>query len=185
GLAVFFAQPKRRSNQCFLILSLAICAWIGSLLLTFNAKSEAAAEFGIREASAAAAVIFAAFNLLRLSISSRQKDWRHILARSRVWLIVTAGVVAFCQTKFFLQGAHLAADVGRDLAVPEYGRPGVYAYMAFFGIGIVVLLASTARDLRQTKGSERNELTYILIAGIVALVSALPLALLLRSFFDP
>jgi PAS domain S-box-containing protein len=185
GLAVFFAQPKRRSNQCFLILSMAICTWIGSLLLTFNAKTEAIAEFGIREASAAAALIFAAFNLLRVSISSRQKEWGHILGRSRVWLIVTAGVVVFCQTQLFLHGAHLPARVGHDLAMPDYGRPGVYGYMAFFGIGIVVLLTSTARDLRHTKGSERNELAYILIAGIVALASALPLALVLRSFFDP
>ncbi|HEY6070984.1 MAG TPA: ATP-binding protein, partial [Chthoniobacterales bacterium] len=39
--------------------------------------------------------------------------------------------------------------------------------------------------LRSTRGNERNELAYILIAGIVALVSAIPLALLLKSFFDP
>jgi signal transduction histidine kinase len=184
GLTVFFAHPKRRSNQCFFILSLAICAWIGSLLLAFTAKTESIAEFAIREASAAAAIIFAAFNLLRLSISERQKEWGHILARSRGWLISTAVIVCYCQTKFFLQAARLPAHPSHDLAVPVYGS-GVNAYVAFFGIGIVVLIACTWRDLRRTKGGERNELAYILIAGIVALVSALPLALLLRSFFDP
>jgi len=184
GLTVFFAHPKRRSNQCFFILSLAICAWIGSLLLAFTAKTESIAEFAIREASAAAAIIFAAFNLLRLSISERQKEWGHILARSRGWLISTAAIVCYCQTKFFLQAARLPAHPSHDLAVPVYGS-GVNAYVAFFGIGIVVLIACTWRDLRRTKGGERNELAYILIAGIVALVSALPLALLLRSFFDP
>jgi PAS domain S-box-containing protein len=184
GLTVFFAHPKRRSNQCFLILSLAICGWIGSLLLAFTAKTEPVAELAIREASAAAALIFAAFNLLRLSISDRQKDWSHILARSRTWLIVTAGIVYLCQTKFFLQAARMPANPNHDLAVPIYGA-GVNAFVAFFGVGIVVLIASTWRDLRRTKGSERIELAYILIAGIVALVSALPLALLLKSFFDP
>src|SRR6266404_4700436 len=142
ALTVFFAHPKRRSNQCFLILSLAICAWIGSLLLAFTARAEPVAEFAIREASAAAAVIFAAFNLLRLSISDRQKDWGHILGRSRGWLVVTIGVVCFCQTKFFLQAARMPAQLGHDLAVPIYG-PGVNAYVAFFGIGIVVLVASS------------------------------------------
>lgn len=185
GLTVFFAHPKRRSNQCFFILSLTICAWIGSLLLAFTANQAPVAEFAIREASAAAATIFAAFNLLRLSISERKKEWSHILARSRGWLIVTAAVVCFCQTKFFLQGARMPIHPGHDLAAPDYGRPGVYLYMGFFGIGIIVLITSTWRDLRRTKGSDRNELAYILIAGIVALVSALPLALLLQSFFDP
>src|SRR4029077_11218691 len=118
GLTVFFAHPKRRSNQCFLILSLAICGWIGSLLLAFTAKTEPVAELAIREASAAAALIFAAFNLLRLSISDRQKDWSHILARSRTWLIVTTGIVYLCQTKFFLQAARMPANPNHDLAVP-------------------------------------------------------------------
>ncbi len=185
GLTVFFAHPKRRSNQCFFILSLAICGWIGSLLLAFTARAEPVAELAIREASAAGAILFAAFNLLRLSISERQKEWSNILSRSRWWLLVTVGIVCFCQTKFFLQTAQMPAHLGRDLPMPVYARPGVYAYFAFFGIGIVVLIASTWRDLRRTKGSERNELAYILIAGIVALVSALPLALLLKSFFDP
>jgi PAS domain S-box-containing protein len=184
GLTVFFAHPKRRSNQCFLLLSLAICAWIGSLLLAFTAKQEPVAEFAIREASAAAALIFAAFNLLRLSISDRQKDWSHILARSRAWLVVTAAVVGLCQTKFFLQAARMPTDPSHTLAVPDYG-PGVKLYVGFFVVGIFVLIASTWRELRSTKGSERNELAYILIAGIVALVSAIPLALLLKSFFDP
>src|ERR1700730_9611206 len=123
GLTVFFAHPKRRSNQCFFILSLAICAWIGSLFLAFTAKTEPVAEFAIREASAAAAIIFAAFNLLRLSISERQKEWSHILKRSQGWLVVTAGIVLFCQTKLFLQSAQMPVHVGHDLAVPVYGRP--------------------------------------------------------------
>jgi N-terminal 7TM region of histidine kinase len=183
GLTVFFAHPKRRSNQCFFLLSLAICTWIGSLLLAFTAKQEPVAEFAIREASAAAALIFAAFNLLRLSISQRQKDWSHILARSCGWLLVTVAVVGLCQTKFFLQAARMPGP-GHNLATPDYG-PGVKLYVGFFVVGLFVLIASTWRDLRSTKGSERNELAYILIAGIVALVSAIPLALLLKSFFDP
>ncbi|PYK31836.1 MAG: hypothetical protein DME57_02215 [Verrucomicrobia bacterium] len=170
GLTVFLAHPKRRSNQCFLLLSLAISGWIGSLLLAFTAKIEATAEFAIREASAAAPLIFAAFNLLRLSISESQKEWRHILWRSKGSLIITAGVVCFCQTKLFLQGARFVTRAGNVLAVPIYG-PAVNAYVAFFAVGIIMLIALTWRDLRRTK--------------IVALGSALPLALLLKSFFDP
>ena len=184
GVSVFSAHRTRRSNQCFFILSLAICAWIGSLFFAFTARNEHAAGLAIREASAAAAIIFAAFNLLRLSISEREKEWSHILLRSRAWLIATLGIVCLCQTEFFLRGARFPAHAAAGVAAPVYG-PGVRAYMVFFGIAIVALIFSTFRDMRRTKGSERNELAYILIAGIVSLASALPLALLLQSFFDP
>jgi uncharacterized membrane protein YhfC len=39
GLAVFQANPKRQSNQCFLILSLTIAAWLASLYIAFQATN--------------------------------------------------------------------------------------------------------------------------------------------------
>src|SRR5690349_1302230 len=102
GSAVFFANPKRRSNQCFLFLSLAICGWLTALYVGLASESTAVITLCMREASAAAAVIFAGFNFLRLSIRERQKDWWAIFRQSRVWLLVTLAIVVLCQTKFFL-----------------------------------------------------------------------------------
>ena len=180
GLVVFFANRKRRSNQCFLILSLAIVAWMGSLYCAFATTNQGVAEFAIREASAAAALIFASFNLLRLSIREEQKSWGQILRRSRFWLVVTFLIIVLCQTKFFLQGAHMTAGVPR----PIYG-PAVYVYFVYFILGIIVLIGCTWRDLRQKTGGERAELGFVLIGGIAALLSSLPLALALRAFFEP
>ena len=53
GLAVFQANRRRLANQCFLLLSLTIGAWLGSLYLAFIARSPSLAEFAIRQASAA------------------------------------------------------------------------------------------------------------------------------------
>src|SRR5712692_5776208 len=180
GLAVFFANPKRKSNQCFLILSLAIVAWLGSLYCAFATTNQGVAEFAIREASAAAALIIGSFNLLRLSIHEKQKSWGQILRRSRFWLVVTFLIVVLCQTKFLLQGARITAGSPS----PIYG-PAIYVYFVYFVLGIIVLMGCTWRDLRQKTGGERAELGFVLIGGIAALVSSLPLALALRAFFEP
>jgi uncharacterized membrane protein YhfC len=56
GLAVFQANPKRRLNQCFLLLSLVIVAWLASLHFSFTATTPIVAEFSIRQASVAGAL---------------------------------------------------------------------------------------------------------------------------------
>src|SRR5476651_974702 len=102
GLVVFQANRRRESNQCFLLLSAVISAWLTSVYYGLNTRNPAVAEFCIREASAAGALILAGFNLLRLSIREREKGWRGILHHSRAWLVITIAIVGLCQTKSFL-----------------------------------------------------------------------------------
>jgi PAS domain S-box-containing protein len=175
GLIVFQSNPKRRSNQCFLILSLVIGAWLASLYFAFSATNNFVAESSIRGASAAAALIFATFNLLRLSIRHREKGWGGIFRRSRIWLIVTAGIIVLCQTKFFLQGARIPEhpEVPHLLPRPIYG-PAFPIYLIYFVTAIGALLTATARNMRATKAGDRAELGFILIAGILALISSVP-----------
>ena len=84
GLLVFQANPKRASNQCFLLLSSAIGIWLASLYATFTTNSAGVAEFGIRQASVAGALMLFSFNLVRLSIRERQKGWPGQSPASRV-----------------------------------------------------------------------------------------------------
>src|SRR3984893_17442421 len=186
GFAVFFANPKRRSNQCFLFLSLAICGWLTALVVGLASQNPALTTFCVREASAAAAVIFAGFNLLRLSIRERQKDWQGIFHESRVWLLVTSAIVVLCQTKFFLQGARMPdhAAAGILLPSPIYG-PAFRIYLVYFFAAMVALFYTTVRDIRTTTGGDRSELAFILIAGILALAFSLPLTLILNLFVEP
>src|SRR5437868_5708807 len=107
GFAIFYANPRRRANQCFLLLSVIISGWLGSLCLAFSAKSLAVAEFSIRQANATGVLYLAALNLLRLAISHPAEGWGRLLRRSRLWLITTLGIVVLCQTPFFLQGAKM------------------------------------------------------------------------------
>src|SRR5436853_445556 len=184
GLTVFLANRHRKSNQAFLLLSLAAAAWLASLYYILTATSLPAAQIGIREASSAGILIIAMLNLLRLSIGRANSDWRSILGQSRVWLIVTATIIVLCQTKFFLQGVRILRVGSQPTPVPIYG-PGVYIYVSYFVGAIALLGVTTWRDLSRTTGGERTEIAFILIGGIAAVVVSLPLSLLLGGFFRP
>ena len=184
GLAVFQANPKRRLNQCFLLLSLVIIAWLGSLHFAFTARNSIVAEFAIRQASAAGALYLAMLNLLRLSVRHREQSWLDILGRSRVWLAVTVGIVALCQTTFFLEGARIPNPVGSAAPIPVYGQ-GLLPYTLFFVAAVIALIISTWRDLHNTSGGEHAELAFILIGGLSGLTFALLVSFVLGLFIEP
>ena len=75
GLAVFQANPRRVSNQCFLMLSVAAALWLTSLYFASRPGSPALAALAIRQASAMGILILAVLNLLRLSIRHRGAGW--------------------------------------------------------------------------------------------------------------
>jgi len=184
GLTVFQANPKRKSNQCFLILSLVISTWLVSLYLAFVARTPDSAEFAIREASTAGVLYLLTLNLLRLSIRRNSTSWRNILSDSRIWLFVTAAVAALCQTKAFLKGAVIPSQTAAA-PIPIYGPGADKLYAAYIALGFVALIVSYGRDLRRTIGGERAELGFVLIGGIAAMATALLLAFVLDYFLGP
>lgn len=184
GALVFHANPNRKSNQSFLLLTCAAVGWLGSLYYVFTATDAEAAEHGIRQASAAAVLILLTLNLLRISIREWQKNWRFILRRCRTWMVLSGALIIFCQTDIFLRGAQLSESTGSGVHTPIYG-PGVNIYLICFLVGIATLVITTWRDLHRTVGGPRTELGFILIGGIGVLLPSLPLALAMGAFFDP
>src|ERR1039457_1564184 len=189
GLAVFQANPKRHSNQCFLILCLAIASWLASLYFAFHATNSAVAERAIRGASKAVPLILIGFNILRLSIRERRRGWRGILGHSRVWLIIGFAIVCLCQTKFFLSGAVILSQTNHGPALPRpiYG-PGLTGFIihtTFFAVSILVLIITYVRDLRRTSGGERAELAFILIGAVSTVVFSILTNTVLRFFVEP
>ena len=184
GLAVFQANARRRSNQCFLLLSLTIGAWLGSLFFTFTAENIEEAAFYIRQASAAGALILAVFNLLRISIGKPYANWHEVLRESRVWVFAAVAVVVLCQTEFFLSGARYAQPhaASEPTPVPVYG-PGSFLYVLYFVAAAGALIFNYLRDVKKATGRERAELAFILIGTAVTLGSML-LAFGLGFFID-
>ena len=185
GLIVFQSHWSRKSNQCFLLLSLAAAVWLAALYRAITASDEPSAEFAIRQASAAGAFILTALNLLRVSLRRNDENWKQLLKRSRFWLIATFAIFCFCQTKFFLEGVRMPQVTGSNAPIPIYHYPAAYIYAAYFIVAVIVLIIHTGRDLRQTAGGQRAELAFILIGGIFAVGFFLILAFILGFFFEP
>ena len=168
GAAVFLANPRRRSNQCFLLLSVVIGIWLASLYFAFGATTSRTADIAIREASAAGVAILAIFNLLRLSIRQRDRGWTSLLQCSWGWVVVTAAVILFCHTDAFLQGASLRPNAaGVSVAVAHYG-PWAFLFALYFAVTTITILALFVRDVRTTTGGEQAELAFILVGIAVA-----------------
>src|SRR6266550_778984 len=182
GLAVFQANRHRLANQCFLLLSLIIDAWLGTLYLAFVATNPQVAEFAIRQASVAGVVYLATLNLLRISIRRSQEGWRGVLRHSRVWLLLAIGIVVLCQTKAFLRGAQMPHVTG-GAPSPIYG-PAVNLYAVFFVLAFIALIISYWRDLRKTTGGEHAELAFILIGAVSGVGIALLLTFILDAFIE-
>lgn len=180
GLVVFQANPHRKSNQSFLLLSLVAAGWLYSLYYAVSATTAPRATFWIREASVFGALLLVVFDLLRLSIKSGERPWREILRYSWVWLIASALVIGFCQTTLFLQGTQFSARTGAF--APIYGPHSIFYFGYFIAVGIIVV-ANYARDLRKTTASKRTELAFILIGATVAVGTAL-LSFALGLFVD-
>ena len=172
GLVVFQANPWRKPNQCFFLLSTVIGVWLACLYFSFSATTSAEVAFYIREASAAGALILTVFNLLRVSIRQQNRRWQEILADAWIWLIAAVAAVIFCQTKFFLEGARFSRPPGASIPfpVPVYGQEAVFYFLYFVIAGLIVII-NYARDVRQTTGSNRAELAFILTGAVVAIAT--------------
>src|SRR6266446_1266119 len=180
AVAVFFANPRHKPNQSFLLLSLAAIGWLGCLYFGSITTNLSILAWCIREAFAAGILILAVFNLLRLSIRETQKNWRDILRQSRGWTALTIGMIGFCQTKFFLIGARMEVSAPK----PIYGI-GVYVYALYFATAIVALIIISVRDLRAASGRQRAELGFILLGAILILAFTLAAYQVLRFFVEP
>ncbi|HEY2102567.1 MAG TPA: hypothetical protein VGH08_04870, partial [Chthoniobacterales bacterium] len=183
ALGVFFTNPWRRSNQCFLFLSVAAVGWLCALYYGSNTADVSEVVWWMREAFVAGILVLATLNLLRLSIRERQNQWMTILFRARVWLLLAAGMIIFCQTKFFLLGAELASPLGTAPPRPIYGA-GAWIYMVYFALAIVVLIVHSRRDLKRTSGGEHAALAFLSIGGVFVIAFPIVLALLFRTFVE-
>lgn len=181
GLTVFQANPRRRANQCFLLLSVLVAAWLGSLYFAITANTAGTAALFIRQASAAGFVVLLGFNLLRLTIRYPEFTWGGVLRRSRTWLFATAVAILFCQSPLFLTGAVLSGTPGVP-PQPIYAPSGQTIYFSYFGVALVLVISAWL-DWRNTSGGQRAELAFVFVGAIFTLFFPL-LGIALSRFAD-
>src|SRR6478672_3167987 len=174
GFGVYRANPKSRSNQTFLVLSLAVSAWLLTLQFAFNSVNPEQAAFWIRNSLATGILIVNGFNLLRLGILGRTASWLEIL-RSHVWFLVPSIVlIGFCYTRWFLLSAEIPTGQQAHELIPHpiYG-PLFPAWAAFFGISTLWETFLYFRSVRKATGAEKIELQFVLIGGGVLILLAI------------
>ncbi len=185
GLAVFYANRRRRSNQGFLILSLAATAWLMSLFFAFTARTEGQATWAIREAFASAILIVAALNLLRLGLTRPNDSWQALLKASRYWIFWSLVGIALSQTPWFVAGAHLGDPLPTSPPKESYCLPGLVIYVTIALSAAIILLISAVRDLYRARGEQHAELAFVMIGGLFVLIVPVFVVLALQAVIDP
>lgn len=183
GVMVFFAQRHRLINQCFLVFSLAMAAWLTCLGRGAHPASVESAVFWIRQASAIASFVPVAANFLRLAIILPDASWRRIFVRSGWWLAAFVFNFGLCQTSFFLKSA-LLAEAPRQVALPLYG-PGFGFYAFSILIMLVLLVGLSIFYSRKLTGIQRLELQFTCLGysvGIFCTLVAIVIPLFGASF---
>ena len=184
GLAVFHANPKRKSTSasCFSPGH----AWRGSVvsICAFTATDPAVAEFAIRQASVAGALCLAMLNLLRLSILQTGAELvRYSASLLDLVDLAPSGSSPFARRRIFLQEARISTQSGA--AGHAHARSTATGVMSIRGsfcrCDHRARSSATWRDLRETTGGEHAELAFILIGGTFG---ADAYAALLRSLLD-
>ena len=183
GLAVFVTNSRRKPNQAFLLLSIAIVGWLACLYIGSTRTALTVVAWCMRGSFISAILILLSLNFLRLSIREPNASWRLLLYHSRYWLISMAAIIILCCGNFLLVGAR--SSHGPGLAPqPIYGW-GVYIYAVCFTTLLVVLITASFRDLNAASGSVRSELGYFLLGSISILILTLGAYQMLRFFVDP
>src|SRR4051812_30801175 len=184
GVVVFQANWNRRSNQCFLLLSLVTAAWLAGLYFAVGARDAVTAVYAMRAASAAGVCALVVFTLLRESIVKTREPWSVILSDSKAWLITGGGLALFSLSNFFLKSVQFSPKADLSAPSPVYWVPGEIFYFSCLAAMGVTVIFNYARDVRRATGRERFELTFILIAAGVTIGTIL-VATGLAAFVDP
>lgn len=186
ALGVFFTNPGRKSNQAFLLLSIAAVTWLAGLYFGLNASDLGLAAWWMRESYVGGILVLVTLNLLRITICERHVHWLPILYRARYWLAAAAAMILFCQTRFFLQGAHFVHHASGETPWPTYA-PGYlkFIFAIYFAAAIIFLVINTWRDLGRTTGGEHAALSFLAVGGIFVIAFPLILSLVLRAFIEP
>jgi two-component system nitrogen regulation sensor histidine kinase GlnL len=166
GAFVFLTNPRRRTNQFFLMLSILLTIWLIFMAIAFLYPDVNTVAMCVRGCMMAGAMIPLSFDWLRVSIIHPEKSRWWILTQSPLWLMASLIIGAVSLTRIFVLGA-TPSLTGVDLHVipdPVYS-PAFPLYSAFQIINMGLLIYRFVGDLRKTRGIQKTELQFILLGS--------------------
>ena len=167
GALVFHTNPRRRTNQFFLMLSILLMTWLIFMAIAFLYRDVRTVAMCVRGCMMAGALIPLSFDWLRVSIMQPDKSRWWIFTNSPVWLIVSLIVAGISLTHFFVLGATYSSSVvasTHTIPDPVYS-PYFPLYSAFQIVNMALLIFRFIQDLRATRGIQKAELQFILLGS--------------------
>ncbi len=172
GVAVYLTNPRRTTNQAFLVLSALIAGWLTCLAVGIHATDAVRAKHCIKGSTIFSIFLPLAVNWLRLSIQYPQKSMAAIVRQAPVWLTLAVLTATSCTTDFYVRQIVLIAPTAATaFSVPEpvYG-PGLYVFGLFFTASFVTAIGLFIRDLWHVHGMPRTEMQFILLGCALGLL---------------
>lgn len=179
GLCVLLANPRRRVNQCFCLLSLFTGTWMLGLQIGFHGHSAGEVDFLIRLCTILGAFFPVGYNLIRLAIVDPDVTPRELAWRSRYWLAAYAASCLLSLTHWYMVSVSMP-DATTAFSIPEpiYGT-GFYLWAAYFLGALLIVCGLYVHDIRQTRGRQRIDLQFVFIGLACTLGAGLLLCILL------
>ena len=172
GVAVYLTNPRRTTNQAFLLLSGFTAGWLTSLALGFHTTSAVWAKYCMKSSTIFSIFVPLGVNWLRASIKYPQKKLPAIILHAPLWLTLAVLTALVCTLDFYVRQLILPSPLAagpRGIPEPVYG-PGVYVFGLYFVASFVTMIGLFIRDLRQVQGIPRTELQFILLGCTLGLL---------------
>ncbi len=163
GFTVFFMNPKRKPNRYFLLASMALALWLSFLMVGSWIARPERIVLAIRYGIAASCLLLPAFDLLRLAIMNPRGKGVP-LRDMRFWALLLVPQMALLHMPSFVADVNIAQT---GFPQPVYGWP-VLLFIPCYLVGIATLLYRFMRHVKRSRGIQKAELGFTVLASAIA-----------------
>lgn len=169
GCISLWANPQRRINQRFFLVSMLVSVW---LLLLYVTLGGAVGIVWLRTTAAVGVTVCIPIWLLKEAILNQGESFLQAVGRARYWLLSVLALVVLCYTRYFIPPESTSK-------VPVFGL-GYYVLVGGIVLLYAILSFEAISQMRKQTGISRMELQIFLLGGSTA-ACAIVLLMVLRT----
>jgi len=179
GIGIWYTNPRRLTNQCFLVLSTILSLYLIWLAISFMSTNTGTVAASVRGSAAVGVCLPIVFNCLRLSITRRQNTWPSIARQSVPWLVVTLAVAILCHTRLYVRDVVVPENMPLPRPAQPLFGPGIVVIAVVYAVAILALVYFFGKDIRGSRGIIRTELQFVMLGCGLALFFGLAFAVMI------
>lgn len=180
GGLVLRTNPRRTTNQTYLLISLFSGLWVVFLGFAFLCTTTSFATDWIRGAHSVGATIPLLCDWLRLAIIHPDKKLKHLIRMNPYLLSATLLFCALSQTPLLIESATIPDRAAHPAMIPEAVLgPFYFLYGWFFILAFSVLTFRFMNSRRQATGMQQLELNFTCLGVLVSITLAILVSIVL------